>query len=192
MLNLVAIHMEDPNKARAIAKIKPHPVSAFGFSCVLILGSLLSGLVVRLEPGLSNPASLALVGGILGFVVAWIPFTLCLHGMCRLLGYRADYGSLQTQVALALWPLAILPPVGLVQFLLGTESKIIFCGTAFGAFLSILIFLRQAIIANYGMTRPQANIALIGSFLTLTGFIGLLLAGVTSAVLLLAVASAIL
>jgi len=191
VMRLVALHMEDPLQARAIAKIEPHPLASFGFSCVLMLGTLLGGLIAFAD-SLTRPFPAVIAGGMLAFVIAWVPLTLSLHWISRLLGHRADYGSLQTQVALALWPLAILPAVGLVQFLSGWDSKILFCGAAAGVGVAALLFLRQGLMDNYGMKKPQANIALIGASLLLAGLLGFILAGLTSGAVLWVIASSIL
>ncbi len=191
MLSLLAAYMEDPRQARMIARIEPHPLAAFLFSSVLVLGSALAAAIAAREPSL-DAALLTVALGLLIFGLSWIPFTLCLHGICRLLGRRGDHRSLQTQVALALWPLMILPPAGLIQFLSGWESQILFSGPVIGTMVLTGLSLRQAVISNYGLTKSHANIALAGSALIVAGFLGFLLAGLTSAVLFVTVASAVL
>jgi len=179
MLDLVSIHIENPDQTRMIAKIEPRPVAAFNLASFLIFGGFLSGLAAFGEPGTKSSLWVAFAGTLL-FALSWVPLTLLLHGICRLLGYRAEYGSLQTQISLALWPLMILPPVGLLQFLLASDNKIAYVGVCALIGVLILFSLRKALVANYGMTRAQAHVALFCSFLGFVGFWGLVMGGIAS------------
>ena len=192
MLDLFATQFEDPAQARAIAKIEPRPMAAFLYGAALVMGALLSLLVVYIDR-LSFSAVLSFaLAGVMTYVLAWIPWTFFLHGLCRVLGFRASLTSLQTQLTLALVPLIVLPPVGLVQCLFPQGTKMIFWLVSLAAVSLMFIFWRQGIIANYGMTRTQATIALVISFVMVGVFLSIFLAGVISSFFLGSVASALL
>jgi len=117
------------------------------------------------------------VGGLALYTMIWTPWTLALHGLCQLFGHRADYGVLQTQIALSATYSALLPPVALIQYLCGSQNKSFFAITLIILLGMFLYSLRDAVTFNYHITKTQANIALFGSLLLTVGLLGTILAG---------------